>query len=175
MFLLGGGRKGTPMGRLGRILVNFYQPHTPSKIMAEKKINWDDIPSLDGFEVDWEYEPENPLGKRAHERMKDTELYPVLGVSTIPAKVAAHEFEEKGSVVDLTPAGVAVSLSTMLDKDKPVMVGFLLGQQKIVSKAIVKNVQEIDGKYRTGLMFKDLKKEYADFIQGLFASRISDL
>jgi len=143
--------------------------------MAEKKASWDDIPSLDDFKVDWEYEPENPLGKRAHERMKDTELFPVLGVSTIPAKVAAHEFEEKGFVADLTPAGVAVSLSTKLDKEKPVMVGFLLGQRKIISKAIVKNVREIDGRYRTGLMFEGLNKDHGDFIRSLFASRISDL
>ncbi len=143
--------------------------------MADKKTSWDDIPSLDGFKVDWDYEPENPLGKRAHERMKETELFPVLGVGAIPVKVAANDLEEKGFLADLTPAGMAVSLSSRLNKDKPIMVGFFLGQQKIVSKAIVKNVHEVDGKYKTGLMFKDLNKEYADFIQGLFASKISDL
>jgi hypothetical protein len=143
--------------------------------MADKKTSWDDIPSLDGFKVDWDYEPDNPLGKRAHERMKETELLPVLGVGAIPVKVATNDLEEKGVLADLTPAGMAVSLSSRLNKDKPIMVGFILGKQKIVSKAIVKNVQEIDGKYKTGLMFKDLNKEYADFIQGLFASKISDL
>ncbi len=142
--------------------------------MAEKKASWDDIPSLDGFEVDWEYEPKNPLGKRAHERMKGTELYPVLNVNTIPVKVAANDFEEKGYMADITPAGIAVTLNSMLDRDKPVKVGFFLGEQKIVSKAIVKNVQEIDGKYKTGLAFVNLNNEYADFITGLFASKISD-
>ncbi len=143
--------------------------------MAEKKVSWDDIPSLDGFKVDWDYEPENPLGKRTHARLKDSELHPILGVDTIPVKVAANDLEEKGFMVDLSPAGVAVSLSFKLYKNKPVMVGFFLGQQKIVSKAIVKNVQGTDGTYKTGLVFAELNKEYEDFIRGLFASKISDL
>ena len=142
--------------------------------MAEKKPSWDDIPSLEDFEVDWDYKPKNPEGKRAHKRMKDTELFPVLNVNAIPVKVAATDFEEKGYVEDITPAGMAVILNTMLDREKPVMVGFFLGEQKIISKAIVKHVQEIGGKYRTGLLFENLNKEYADFLIGLFASKISD-
>ncbi len=142
--------------------------------MTEKKASWDDIPSLDGFEVDWNYEPKNPMGKRAHKRMKDSELYPVLGVNSVPVKVAANDLETKGCMVDLTPAGMAVSLGTMFDEGQRVMVGFFLGQQKIVSKAIVKNVQEIDGNYKTGLEFVDLSEEYADYIRGLFSSKIPE-
>jgi len=142
--------------------------------MAEKKPSWDDIPSLEGFEVDWDYEPKNPMGKRAHIRMKDTELYPVLNVNTIPVKVAANDFEEKGYMEDLTPAGMAVTLPSMLAEGKPVMVGFFLGEQKIVSKAIVKNVREVEGKYITGFVFENLNEDYANFIAGLFASKIPD-
>ncbi len=145
------------------------------RIMTKKKMSWDDIPSLDGFEVDWNYEPKNPMGKRAHKRMKDIELYPVLGVNSVPVKVAANDMETKGCMVDLTPAGMAVSLGAKFDEDQPVMVGFFLGQQKVVSKAIVKNVQEIDGNYKTGLVFVGLNEEHADFIRGLFASKIPDL
>ena len=140
--------------------------------MAEKKASWDDIPSLDGLKVDWEYEPSNPLGKRAHVRMKDTELFPVLDVKTIPVKVVANDLEKKGYLVDLTPAGMAVKLDSGLDLDKPVMVGFFLGEQKIVSKAIVKNVQKTGGQYKVGIVFEKLDQEYVDFITSLFASRI---
>lgn len=142
--------------------------------MAEKKPSWDDIPSLEGFEVDWDYKPKNPMGKRAHIRMKDTELYPVLNVTTIPVKVAANDFEEKGYMGDITPAGMAVTMSSKLTEGKPVMVGFFLGEQKIVSKAIVKNVREVDGKYITGFVFENLNEDYANFIAGLFASKIPD-
>jgi len=142
--------------------------------MSDKKASWDNIPSLEGFEVDWEYKPKNPLGKRAHQRMKDTELYSILSVSTIPVKVAASDFEEKGYMVDISPSGIAVTLDTMLFKDRALMVGLFLGQQKIVSKAVVKHVQKIDGKYKTGMVFVNLNSEYADFITGLFASKISE-
>ena len=142
--------------------------------MSEKKASWDDIPSLDDLKVDWEYEPENPLGKRAHERMTDTELHSVLEVKNIPVKVVANDFEGKGYLVDLTPAGLAVKLDSRLEKEKPLMVGFFLGQEKIVSKVKVKNVQESDGKYKTGMVFENLNKDHAEFITGIFASKISD-
>ncbi len=120
--------------------------------MSEKKASWDDIPSLDDLKVDWEFEPENPLGKRAHERMIATELHSVLEVKNIPVKVVANDFEGKGYLADLTPAGLAVKLDSRLEKEKPLMVGFFLGQQKIVSKVKVKNVQETDGKYKIGMV-----------------------
>ena len=40
--------------------------------MEKKK--WDDIPSLPGLGVDWEFRPENPNGKRAHTRMDEKVL-----------------------------------------------------------------------------------------------------
>ena len=142
--------------------------------MSEKKASWDDIPSLEDLKVDWEFEPENPLGKRAHARMKDTELYSVLDVKSIPVKVVAKDFEGKGYLVNLTAAGLAVNLESRLDKEKPLMVGFFLGQQKIVSKVRVKNVLEAGGKYKTGMVFENLSEEYADFITGISAAKISD-
>lgn len=143
--------------------------------MADKKISWDDIPSLEGLRVDWDYEPENPLGKRAHVRMKGKELYPVLDVKNIPVKIVANDMEKKGYLVDLTPAGMAVKLDTKLDMGKRVMVGLFLGEQKIVSKGIVKNVSAVGGRFKTGIFFQELDQEYGDFIAGLFSARILDL
>jgi len=139
--------------------------------MTEKKVSWDDIPSLENLKVDWEFEPENPLGKRAHVRMTSEDLYAVLEVKTIPVKVVASDFEEKGSLVDLALTGVAVTLDSRLEQEKPLMVGFFLGQQKIVSKVIAKNVVETGGRYRTGMVFENLNKEYADFITGISAAK----
>ena len=140
--------------------------------MSEKKASWDDIPSLEDIKVDWEYEPENPLGKRTHERMTATELHSMLDVKRIPVKVAADGFEKKGYLLDLTSAGVAVLLDSRLEKEMPLMIGFFLGQQKIVSKVKVKNVQETDGKYKIGMVFQDIDKEYAEFITGIFTSKV---
>ena len=35
----------------------------------EKKVSWDDIPSIDGLGIDWEYKPETILDKRAFVRL----------------------------------------------------------------------------------------------------------
>jgi len=142
--------------------------------MAEKKASWDDIPSLEGLAVDWGYEPVNSLGKRAHVRMKGTELCPVLDVKTIPVKIVASDLEKKGYLIDLTPAGMAVRLDCRLEINKPIMVGLFLGEQKIVSKGIVKNVKAVGGRFKTGILFEKIDKEYEEFIAGLFASRILD-
>jgi len=143
--------------------------------MADKKVSWDDIPSLEGLKVDWDFEPKSTLGKRAQKRMKSTELYPILGVNKIYVKVVANNFEEKGYLLDLTSRGLAVSLNSCLDKNTPVKIGFFLGPQKIVSRALVKNSQEVDGMYKIGMVFEKLNKESAEFITGIFASKISDL
>ncbi|MBW2659851.1 MAG: PilZ domain-containing protein [Deltaproteobacteria bacterium] len=143
--------------------------------MSEKKASWDDIPSLEDLEVDWKFEPENPLGKRAHVRMTREELYSVLEVKSIPVKVVAKDFEEKGYLVDITPGGIAVTLDSRLEQGKPLMAGFFLGQQKIVSKVKVKNVLEVGGKYKTGMVFENLDEEYADFITGISAAKSSYL
>ena len=34
-----------------------------------KKQSWEDIPSLDGLEIDWDFKVESPMGKRAHSRL----------------------------------------------------------------------------------------------------------
>ena len=141
--------------------------------MSEKKASWDDIPSLEDLTIDWQYEPDNPQGKRAHTRMKSKALFSVLDVEKIPVKVITNNFEEKGYLVDLTAAGMAVTLDTRLEKERLLMVGFFLGRQKIVSKVIVKNVQETEGKFKTGMVFKDLAKESSDFITEIFAAGIS--
>jgi len=139
--------------------------------MTKEKGKWDDIPSLEGLEVDWRFEPENPLGKRALVRIAKSDLYPLLEVKSIPIKVVAKNFDEKGYVIDLAQSGLAVLLRSPLAESEPVKVGFFLGQQKIVSRAVVRNVRAEQGGYRIGFAFVDLNKEYASFIVGLISSK----
>jgi len=143
--------------------------------MTEKKTSWDDIPSLDGLQVDWEYRPDNPLGKRAHERMKDVELYPILDVKSIPVKVVANNYDARGCLVDLTPAGLAIRLDSELAEDRLAKVGFFLGRQKILSKTKVKYSRKSGGQYITGMSFEGHQDEYLNYIKGIFASKISQL
>jgi hypothetical protein len=139
--------------------------------MTKEKGKWDDIPSLEGLEVDWQFEPENPLGKRALLRIAGSDLYPLLEVKSIPIKVVSKNFDEKGYVVDLAQNGLAVLLNSPLAESQQVKVGFFLGQQKIVSRAMVRNVRAEKGGYRIGIEFVDLNKDYASFIVGLISSK----
>ena len=138
--------------------------------MTKEKINWNDIPSLDGLEVDWQFEPENPLGKRAWLRIANIELFKLLGVKNIAIKVVSRNFEGKGTLVDLAQSGLAILLDTKLAESEQVKVGLFLGKQKILSRAVVRNVRDEGGRHRTGIEFVGLNKEYESFIAGIIAS-----
>jgi len=140
--------------------------------MTKEKTSWDDIPSLEGLEVDWQFEPENPLGKRAWVRMESCDLYSLLGVKSIPVKVVSKNFEGQGYLTDIAKSGLAVLLDTQLSQNQQTKIGFFLGKQKIVSRAIVRNVRDQQSRYRTGMELVDLAKEYESFIVGLISSKV---
>jgi hypothetical protein len=139
--------------------------------MTKEKTNWDDIPSLGGLEVDWQFEPENPLGKRAWVRIANRELLPLFGVKRIPIKVVTKNFDGKGYLVDLAQSGLAVLLDTKLAVSQQGKIGFFLGRQKIVSRAVIRDVRSDHDDYRTGLEFVDFEKEYETFIIGIISSK----
>jgi len=140
--------------------------------MTNEKAKWDNIPSLDDLGMDWDYEPENPLGKRELIRIAKNDLHALLGVKNIPIKVVSKDFDEKGTLVDVDQCGLAVSLKSSLIVKQLVKVGFFLGKQKIVTRAVVRNVTEIAGQYRTGMQFIDLKNEYEVALAAIVASKM---
>ena len=140
--------------------------------MAKESTSWDNIPSLEGLEVDWQFEPENPLGKRAWIRIPKGDLSPLLGVKSIPVKVVSHNFDGKGHLVDISQNGLAVFLDNELAVKQQVKVGLFLGKQKILSRAVVRNVRNAGGQYRTGMEFVDLSNEYESYIKGIISSKV---
>ncbi len=139
--------------------------------MAEKK-NWDSIPSLQDLGVDWEFEPENPLGKRAHSRVGGNSLRDLLGSGKIPVKVVAQDYEEKGLLRDISQQGMAVGVAVPLAIGQPVKVGLFLGQEKIISRGLVRSVAEGGAaSHRLGIEFVDLPREAEEFIASLIASK----
>lgn len=139
--------------------------------MTKEKSAWDTIPSLEGLEVDWQYEPENPLGKRAWMRLVDKELVGIFGVKRIPLKIAAKNFEETGVLLDVGEGGCCALLQTALTVGQAVKLGFLLGKEKVISKATVKNVTGLTGGYRTGVAFVELDAEMRRHIAELMSSK----
>ncbi len=139
--------------------------------MTEKKITWDDIPSVEGLEVDWDFEPETSLGRRAWVRMAKSDLLPLLDMKSMPVQVVTKNFEGKGALVDIAQRGLAVLLDTKLVVSEQVKVGLFLGKQKIMSRAVIRNVGTQLGRHRVGMEFLDIKKEYESFVAGLIASK----
>lgn len=158
--------KGISWGRYDCMVIS------PGDGMTEKKTNWDDIPSLEGLEVDWEFEPENPLGKRAWVRIVNQELFQLLGVKKIPVRVISKNSDDKGYLIDLSQSGIAVLLENNLPENRQVKVGFFLGEQKIVSRAVVRNVREEMGRFRTGMEFVELANSSETFIKSLISSQV---
>ena len=140
--------------------------------MAIEKSGWDQIPSLEGLEVDLQYEPENPLGKRSWLRIVNNELHAILGVKNIPVKVASKNFEETGYILDIAQGGFAALLKTKLAEGQLLKVGFFLGKQKVISRAIVRNVMSLEGRFRAGIEFVELEKELEGYIAGIISSKV---
>lgn len=138
--------------------------------MEKKK--WDDIPSLAGLEMDWEYEPNNPHGKRVHARMDERELERLFDGRRILVKVATTEATLTGSLHDICEGGLAVKLDSRLAENQAIKVGLFLGTEKIISGAVVRHVQSRDRNYTTGVKFVGLGKVERQHISGLYASKV---
>jgi len=140
--------------------------------MAKEKAGWDKIPSLQGLEVDWKYEPENPLGKRAWLRIVDSELHAILDVKNIPVKVVSRGFEETGYLLNIAQGGLAVLLKSKLTEGQLLKVGLLLGKQKVISRAVTRKIRGLEGRFGTGIEFVELDKESETFIAGIVSSKV---
>jgi len=138
----------------------------------EKKTSWDDIPSLDGLSVEWEYKPETALGKRAFVRLNTEDIVGLFAVKEIFVKIATAQQTHTGRLLDISKGGLSLRLPVFLEENLPVKVGFFLGTVKVISKATIRHTRKVDTQYTTGIEFVDLNKESAEFIGGLYASKI---
>lgn len=140
--------------------------------MEKKTTSWDDIPSLEGLGVEWEYKPETSLGKRAFVRINVDDLTGLFEVKAIFVKIATTQNTYTGRLLDVSKAGLSLSLPVRLEVNQPIKVGFILGKEKIIAKASVRHVRAADGLFATGIQFVDLNEESAQYLGGLYASKI---
>lgn len=138
--------------------------------MEKKK--WDDIPSLQGLEMDWEYRPDNPNGKRIYARMDEKALASLFDGQRIQVKVATQEITLTGSLHDICEGGLAVRLDRRLAENQAIRVGLFLGAEKIISGAVVKHVQSRGHAYTTGVKFIGLGRSEQKHISSLYASKV---
>ena len=107
--------------------------------MNEELKSWDEIPSLDDLKVDWDYQPENPNGKRDSKRLTDKELIQLFGVPCIAIKIATTQAICKGLLQDISENGLAIRLQQPPLPGEKVKLGFFLGTHKIICKGIVRH------------------------------------
>jgi len=145
----------------------------PSWIPSMKnQFNWDDVPSMEGLSVDWNFKPISPLGKRAFVRIIKQDIPRIFSVDNIFVKVATVTQTYTGQLLDISKGGLSMILPVLLEQNTLLRVGFFLGPVKITSKAVVKHSRNIETQHITGIEFIDLDSESAGYINGLYASLI---
>ena len=138
----------------------------------EKKLNWDDIPSLDGLCMDFEYKPKTSLDKRAFFRLSDEDVARLFQIKEILVRISTVSKIYTAQLLDISEGGLSLKLHDSLEENLPLKVGFFLGTKKILSKAIVRHSCKAKDWYRTGIQFIDLDKESSEYISELYASKI---
>jgi hypothetical protein len=137
-----------------------------------EKTSWSGIPSLENLEIDWDYSPENPLGKRSWVRISNIDLYQLLDVEYIPIKIVSKTLNKTGQLIDISPNGLGVLVDRGMKEGVLVNVGFFLGKYKVTSRGLVENFMPFENHFRVGIRFIDLQKEHATFIVGINSSRV---
>ena len=140
--------------------------------MSEKKKDWDDIPSLEGLQMDWDYSGNNSLGNRRYERLTFGDVTEIFEVKAVPVRVATPELTIDGTLSDVSGGGLAVTLKKPLEEGQQAKIGFFMGRRKIVSRVMVRQAVEIKSGYRIGFEFQDISDEDSSYINGLYASKV---
>jgi hypothetical protein len=138
----------------------------------ERIISWDNIPSLDGVEVDWDYSPHTTLDKRSFVRLDMGVVSQLVEVKQIAVKLATVKKNYDGALIDISEGGLALSLPVLLDIDLPVKVGLYLGNAKIISLGLVRHAGKNGNRFITGIQFIDLPPESAEYIAGFYAAKV---
>ena len=135
--------------------INHYQEFKLANMTTEKK-DWGNIPPLEGLSVDWDYATENSVEKREWTRITKDNLIKVFGGQAVRVKIVSRVSEDTGYVIDIARKGLGIIIDSQVTVGEQIKLGFLLGEHKIISKAIVKNIGVLAGKQRIGVEFVNL-------------------
>ncbi len=131
---------------------------------------WDKIPSIPDLEVDWGYEPETALGNRLWKRLVRNDLRRILGVKDTPVKMITADSEMRGRLVDISQKGLGVLVDKEVERGATGKIGFHLGNETIITQAVMKNSVRQAGNHRVGMEFIDLSDKMEDYIVQLVSS-----
>lgn len=139
--------------------------------MSTDNSGWENIPSLEGLEVDWEFEVENSMGKRAYSRLTLDELRNIYKHQDIPVKLVSQRGQSTAYLVDLSQGGI--SLRTKLshsENSELVKLGFILGEYKIISRGRIKHIRKDKEWTMLGIEFVGLTGMNQEYIAQLYSS-----
>jgi c-di-GMP-binding flagellar brake protein YcgR len=137
-----------------------------------KKNSWDDIPSLDDLAVEWDYKSPAEAENRSFVRLNMQSLSQLFGTKEILAKFVTTTTTCECRLVDLCRGGVAIKLSSLIDVQETIKVGFFLGANKILAKGVVRHRREERDGYIYGIQFTALSPGADEYIDGLYASKV---
>ncbi len=111
--------------------------------------------------------PVKAQGKRAYVRITKGDIVKLCEVQEISVQVIVNESTLAGSMVDIGVGGLAVELPVPLDLDLALAVEFTLGERTISCRGVVKQVRAVTDRFVLGIMFLNLTKEDATYIDGI--------
>jgi hypothetical protein len=140
--------------------------------MSEEKSNWDDIPSLEGLKIDWDFEPTNPDGKRAYVRLTSDDLLPLIeGEKDIRVTVATKSNQFTALLVNVSQGGLRLKAkSPDLKMSQLVKVGLFIGRRKLISKGRVKYISDENEFILIGIEFVGLPEDMNEYLAGMYYS-----
>jgi len=137
--------------------------------MNEKR-TWDDIPNIENLEIDWDFVPENPLGKREHVRVTARDLYRLFQETEYPVNIKSGNINIEGTLVDISEGWISIKSDIELMQDQEVNIDLILGNKSIVASGIVKMVREQNWVYFLGVQFTSITKKLQAFIKEMYPS-----
>ncbi len=139
--------------------------------MGKDNSGWENIASIEGLEVEWDFEPENVLGKRDHERIPAASILSFIGIKDLKIHVSTVHKNFSGTLLDIGVGGMAIDSSVQLEQNQLLKLGFILGRKKVISKAQVRWVKKIQESFKMGVMFVHLSADDANFIAGIYGAQ----
>lgn len=142
--------------------------------MGKDPRQWDDIPSLDDLEIDWNYTSAGANGNRSHKRMSRKELTSLFGTANIPVRAVTEKECNVGTLLDICEGGLAIILDAELTKNQMIKIGLFLGRKEIISHAIVRHVDHNNKPCRIGMQFEHLSRENTEYLAGMYRAKTLD-
>ena len=70
--------------------------------MSKNSTDWDSLSSLEGLGIDWDFEPDNPLGKRAYARLSEKDVCHLFQVENIPVRLVTKTLNTKAFLENIS-------------------------------------------------------------------------